>query len=149
MHKNLIISVPTGSGKSLVYTYLPWTFESYYNDSFENYNSLRKSFIIVISPLIQLINDQVENMEEKYGVKAHFVTPFSNPTAAADLSSVLSNRNNNDVIQVLIITPETFASKEFQSWYKPFESRDRSQQNRYLEAIALDEVHSFGINLLR
>jgi superfamily II DNA helicase RecQ len=81
-------------------------------------------------------------MEEKYGVKAHFVTPFSNPTASADLSSVLSNRNNNDAIQVLTVTPETFASKEFQSWYKPFEGRDRSQQNGYLEVIALDEVHS-------
>jgi len=92
--------------------------------------------------LIQLINDQVGNLEEKYGVKAHFVTSFSNPTAAADLSSVLSNRNNNDAIQVLIVTPETFASKEFQSWYKPFEARDRSQQNRFLEAIAVDEVHS-------
>ena len=99
--------MPTGSGKSLVYTYLPLAFELYYNDCFENYNALRKSFIIVISPLIQLINDQVGNMEEKYGVKAHFVTPFSNPTAAADLSSFLSNRNNNDAIQVLTVTPET------------------------------------------
>ena len=39
IHKNLIISVPTGSGKSLVYTYLPLTFELYNNDSFENYNA--------------------------------------------------------------------------------------------------------------
>ena len=142
IYNNLIISVPTGSGKSLIYTYLPLAFELYNNDSFENYNALRKSIIIVIYPLIQLINDQVGYMEEKYGVKAHFVTPFSNPTAAAELSSVLSNRNNNDAIQVLTITPETFASKEFQSWYKHFEARNRSQHNRFLEVIALDEVHS-------
>ena len=57
--KDVFVSLPTGSGKSLCYWILPWTFDKikgHLNPS---------SMIVVISPLISLVRDQVNSLTKK------------------------------------------------------------------------------------
>ena len=58
------VSLPTGYGKSLCYGCLPVAFGSLRSDS--------KSIVIVISPLVALVKDQVKNFESK-GLAAGYV----------------------------------------------------------------------------
>ena len=63
--RDVFVSLPTGSGKSLCYTILPKVF-----------NRLRKttkSIVIVVSPLISLMKDQVLSLAVK-GIEVVFVT---------------------------------------------------------------------------
>ena len=50
--KDVFLSVPTGGGKSLCYAILPWLFD-------ELRQTPCKSIVIVVSPLIALMKDQV------------------------------------------------------------------------------------------
>ena len=50
--KDIFLSVPTGGGKSLCYAILPWVF-----DALKHRNG--SSIVIVVSPLIALMKDQV------------------------------------------------------------------------------------------
>ena len=49
--KDIFLSVPTGGGKSLCYAILPWVF-----NALKHRNG---SLVIVVSPLIALMKDQV------------------------------------------------------------------------------------------
>ena len=51
--RDVFISLPNGSGKSLCYSVLPWT-----NDRLRNRRK-PSSLIIVVSPLVALMKDQV------------------------------------------------------------------------------------------
>ena len=55
---DVFVSLPTGSGKSLCYSILPWLFDTLF--SREN-----KSIINVISPLVSLMLDQVRAFKER------------------------------------------------------------------------------------
>ena len=56
--RDVFVSLPTGSGKSLCYCLLPLLFD-------ELYGSQRKSIVVVVSPLISLMKDQVCSMKER------------------------------------------------------------------------------------
>ena len=56
---DVFISLPTGSGKSLCYWILPWTFDELRN------HSIPTCVLVVVSPLIALIKDQVQALNEK------------------------------------------------------------------------------------
>ena len=51
--RDTFVSLPTGYGKSLCYGVLPWVFHEL------SRNSTKRSFVIVVSPLISLTADQV------------------------------------------------------------------------------------------
>ncbi len=53
--RDVFISLPTGSGKSLCFAVLPWLFDRLYP-----YHQGR-SIVIIVSPLIALMKDQVES----------------------------------------------------------------------------------------
>ena len=56
--RDVFVSLPTGSGKSLCYCLLPLLFD-------ELYGSQRKSIVVVVSPLISLMKDKVCSMKER------------------------------------------------------------------------------------
>ena len=56
--KDVFVSLPTRSGKSLCYAVLPWLFDSLHSRQ-------KESLIIVISPLISPMKDQVRSLKER------------------------------------------------------------------------------------
>ena len=79
---DVFVSLPTGSGKSLCYTILPYVFDILRNE-------VEPSIVIIVSPLIALMKDQVRSMTER-GLKAVFVgdcSPFPLPLPRAHAQS--------------------------------------------------------------
>ena len=109
--KNVVAIMPTGAGKSLLYQ-LPAL--------------LYQGLVLVISPLISLMQDQVQALQRK-GVRTAF------------LNSTLSHREKDRVVQnmqrggyqVLYITPERLQN--------PFFREALRQTN--ISMIAVDEAH--------
>jgi ATP-dependent DNA helicase RecQ len=64
--RDVFVSLPTGSGKSLCYAILPKVFDILRGKS-------SKSIAVVVSPLISLMKDQVHSLETK-GVSSIYVT---------------------------------------------------------------------------
>ena len=62
--RDVLVSFPTGSGKSLCFMLLPYIFDCLRSSS--------TSIVIVISPLIALMQDQVESLCQR-GVRAAFL----------------------------------------------------------------------------
>ena len=87
----VFVSLPTGSGKSLCYPVLPAIFDIlHYSDS-------SAAMVIVVSPSISLMKDQVATFQKK-GVKAAHITLSNSET----LLSVLAAD-----FQLIYISPET------------------------------------------
>ena len=61
---DVFVSLPTGSGKSLCYCLLPLAF-----DLLRQTSQAKSSIVLVVSPLIALMQDQVRAMNER-GVRA-------------------------------------------------------------------------------
>ena len=57
--RDVFVSLPTGSGKSLCYSILPWAFDLLRKRAAES------SVVVVVSPLIALMKDQVESLRRK------------------------------------------------------------------------------------
>ena len=57
---DVFVSLPTGSGKSLCYCLLPSAFDFLWQQT-----ALRESIVIVVSPLISLMQDQLRAMIER------------------------------------------------------------------------------------
>ena len=62
---DVFISLPTGSGKSLCYSILPFAFDTLKKKS--------GSIVLVISPLISLMKDQIRSLDSK-GITATLVS---------------------------------------------------------------------------
>ena len=91
--KDASVCLPTGSSKSLCYVLLPLVFDKLTRDHRKPQRT--SSFIVVISPLIALIKDQVDNFKLK-GIRS----VYSSTDEEAKLS-VLSEE-----FQFIIISPE-------------------------------------------
>ena len=61
--KDVCVLIPTGSGKSLCYALLPLVFDKLTRD--HRKPQWTNSFIVVVSPLIALMKDQVDNFKKK------------------------------------------------------------------------------------
>jgi len=57
--RDVFVSLLTGSGKSLCYSILPWVFDLLWKRATES------SVVVVVSPLIALMKDQVESLQRK------------------------------------------------------------------------------------
>ena len=60
---DVFVSLPTGYGKSLCYAALPWAFDILLKR--DSSNMSKRSIVIVISPLLALIQDQLASLSVK------------------------------------------------------------------------------------
>lgn len=104
-----LVIQPTGAGKSLCYQVPALCSEG---------------TAIIISPLISLMEDQVQKMKEK-GISAEFL----NSTQTLDEAKEI--RKNIHNVKMLYISPERFNNPKFQEWLKTIQ----------ISFFAIDEAH--------
>ena len=115
----MFVSLPTGSGKSLCYAVLPAAFDSLRESG--------RSIVIVVSPLIALMKDQVQSLERK-GVRAAYL---HSGTDGETHSRICAGE-----YQLLFMSPVTLLRDK--GW------RDVLLSAHYQEnvvALAVDEAH--------
>ena len=116
--KDIFVSLPTGSGKSLCYWILPLV----YNHLQETSNSI----VLVVSPLVALMRDQVSSLQE-LGVKAVY---------AGDSNPDCIEKIKHGHYSILFFSPECLL--------KDIEWRDMLQScvyKQHLVAFVVDEAH--------
>ncbi len=109
--KDCMVLMPTGGGKSLCYQ-LPAT--------------VLPGLTIVVSPLIALMKDQVENLVEN-GIKAAYINSSLNLEEA---NEVMTAAREGD-IKLLYISPEKIVSSFFQNFLNSID----------ISLFAVDEAH--------
>lgn len=113
--RDLLLLLPTGGGKSLVYQYVA---------------GLREGLVLVVSPLIALMDDQVLKTE-KLGLRGRQLhSGLDRPTREARLKEVAE-----DQVDILFVTPERFRKTEFREVLSGLVARGR------LRLMAVDEAH--------
>ena len=117
--KDILVVLPTGGGKSLIYQ-IP--------------AMARKGVVLVFSPLISLMKDQVDELN-KIGIPAAFLN--SALTTAQKRETIQQLQGQKDCLQktsgikILYIAPERFFIPEFQEFLKELN----------ISLIAIDEAH--------
>ncbi|XP_070564310.1 ATP-dependent DNA helicase RecQ-like [Ptychodera flava] len=122
--RDVFVSVPTGSGKSMTYEVAPFVLDSIKFTAGKIDTANTKSIVLVVSPLIALMKEQVNNLESR-GIKAVCVTDSESLTQKG-----IANGNYN----ILFGSPEAFLSK-FRRTLLSQEYRSR------IGAIFVDESH--------
>ena len=115
---DIIVTMPTGSGKSLIYQ-LPAVL-------------LEGKVTVVISPLIALIKDQLDSLRNKNISAATLNSKMSKAekeTVKADLCTP------SPQTRLLYVTPEQVATEKFKKIYKIM------VENLTLKALIVDEAH--------
>lgn len=109
--KSVIIVRPTGAGKSLCFQ-LP--------------SLLMPGLSLVVSPLIALMNEQVEALCE-LGISAAFLNSGQSRSRQREVEAKI----NDDDLQILYVAPERFASQRFRTLIKA----------KTISILAIDEAH--------
>ena len=109
--QNCLVIMPTGGGKSLCYQ-IPAI--------------LNPGFGIVVSPLVALMADQVQSLQEN-GVRAAFI----NSTQTWPQQQAVYQQAENNQLDLLYVAPERLSQPDFQQWL----------QGQQLNLIAVDEAH--------
>lgn len=119
------VLMPTGGGKSLCYQ-LPSVITS----------GKTKGVTLVVSPLLSLMEDQVQACKERFGMQAFRLGGDSSAAERADIIDALRKREPGDYIQLLYITPEMLGlNQRMVEAFKQLHRRDR------LARIVIDEAH--------
>ena len=122
--RDVFVSLPTGSGKTLCYAILPKVFDILRGKS-------SKSVAIVVSPLISLMKDQVHSLETK-GVSSIHVTK----NMSDGLSDSQEQKLYEGGYQILFFSPEAVVCDD--TW------REMIQTKVYKDniiAFIIDEAH--------
>lgn len=120
--KDLLISLPTGAGKSLLFQ-APALFRSAFSSKLS----------IVITPLRALMQDQVEALWKK-GFYSN-VEYLSGDKSQAEIKDIY-RRVAGGEITLLFITPERFRSRSFENSFL-----SRLDEDNGLEYVVFDEAH--------
>ena len=121
--RDVFVSLPTGSGKSLCYSILPKVFDRVRKRS--------GSIVIVVSPLVSLMKDQVHSLETK-GIKSVFVTKDTAKDSESDDSS-FEQQLYEGSFQVVFFSPEALLCND--TW------RELLQTSVYQKNVVIDEAH--------
>lgn len=115
-YRDIFVTAPTGAGKSVMFQ-IPAVYAA------QKYGSLT----IVISPLVELMNDQVENLIRR---GYHKVARLNSDINPFDKTEILKKINNSE-IDILYLSPEILLSY----------SIDTIIGTRDISAIIVDEAH--------
>ena len=115
-YRDIFVTAPTGAGKSVMFQ-IPAVYAA------KKYGSLT----IVISPLVELMNDQVENLDKRGYYKAARLNSDVNPY---DKAEILKKIDNSE-IDILYLSPEVLLSY----------SIDTIIGTRDISTIIVDEAH--------
>ena len=115
-NQDLMVIMPTGGGKSLCFQ-LPAL--------------LKPGLMVVVSPLIALMQDQVQQLEDN-GIAATFLNSSLNLAEMRARSHLLLDGH----IKLLYVSPERLLSEDFLTNFLP-----QVQQRVGISAFAIDEAH--------
>lgn len=115
-YRDIFVTAPTGSGKSLMFQ-IPAIYLA------EKYNALT----IIITPLIELMNDQVRNLHERGYLKAERLNSSIN---AIEKKNIVEKIDKGE-INLLYLAPETLLSYPI----------NQLVGNRKIGMIIVDEAH--------
>ena len=111
-----MISVPTGSGKSMVFSLLPFC--------------LGKC-VMVVTPLLSLMADQVDKIDSNFN-------DLTATSLGPDMdSNAVRARVENGEVKIVLVTPESYVAN-LAAW-----SVDKPFFNKYFGAIVFDEGHDY------
>lgn len=123
---DVFVSLPTGGGKSLCYACLPWVFDALRSDG--EVVSQHRSIVVVVSPLLSLMKDQVSCFNSR-GLNCAFVgTEQMDPTVLA--------RVKNGEFQLLYISLESMLT--VLHWRQMLQS---TVYQKNLVGVIIDEAH--------
>ena len=123
--KDVLVSLPTGYGKSLCYTCLPFLFDTLGLKTDEAQGA--GSMIVVVTPLIAIMKEQSAMLTSK-GVPAIYITAGFDESTKVDLFE--------GQFRVIFISPEQLLGKK--TWRDML--RSEVYQKR-LAAFVVDEAH--------
>ncbi|WP_421655451.1 DNA helicase RecQ [Leptothermofonsia sp. ETS-13] len=115
-NRDLLVVMPTGGGKSLCFQ-LPAL--------------LKPGLMIVVSPLIALMQDQVQLLQDN-GIPATFLNSSLGVAEVRERSQAILNNQ----IKLLYVAPERLLSEEFLTGFLP-----QIQERAGISALAIDEAH--------
>ena len=124
--RDVFVSLPTGSGKSLCYSILPKVFDRVRKAS--------GSIVIVVSPLVSLMKDQVHSLETK-GIKSVFVTKDTAKDSESGDSS-FEQQLYEGSFQVVFFSPEALLCND--TWRELLQT---SIYQKNVVAFVIDEAH--------
>lgn len=116
--RDLFVSLPTGSGKSLIYQ-LPAMYKNF-------------GLTIVVSPLVALISNQISNAR-RLGIPCATINSQMSKAWNTAVRSELSKKDTG--LRLLYITPEMLCSDHFQQQLITL------SRNKTLKLFAIDEAH--------
>jgi ATP-dependent DNA helicase RecQ len=106
-----LVVMPTGGGKSLC---------------FQVPALILPGITVVISPLISLMKDQVDNLRAN-GISAEFL----NSSLSTNQVTAIYDKLNNGLIKIIYVSPERLAIEQFKAYLKTL----------HISLIAIDEAH--------
>lgn len=115
---DLFVSLPTGSGKSLIYQ-LPAVYKN-------------QGLSIIVSPLVALISNQITNAK-RLGIPCATINSHMTKAWNTQVKSEIANKDTK--LRLLYITPETLCSDHFQPHL------NNLNKNKTLKLFAIDEAH--------
>ncbi len=113
--KNTIAIMPTGGGKSLCYQLPALLFDG---------------LTIVVSPIISLMKDQVENLKNRYNLTN--VEYLASTRAESDIEKIIAQMTK---YKIIYITPERLKSKKFLN----------SLRKIKISMLVVDEAHCISL----
>ena len=122
--QNVFVSAPTGSGKSLIFQVLPFAVQEQQMKERPTQTESVNNFVLVVSPLISLMRDQVRRLTEKEICSLSLSDP-----------DVTQKQVMNGNYRFLFGSPENILSKNFRNVLKSPEFQRR------LSCVVIDESH--------
>lgn len=128
------VSTATGFGKSIIYTLFTTAYNHFHGLTAAANNC---KATVILSPLITLKEDQIISMNDKFNCKCVAIETTTN-------FKQLFQQINKGEITHLIVCPETYVHSAVIKYLDP----DKSETNKVICLVAIDEAHNIAENLV-